>query len=194
MYHLRLNKDPAPRLHCCFLATSPLTLHPLPSWISNCSNLCFETQGMSWRLESVPYEKWDYTQQLQYPGAPPGPAGLHWLHLSPSDSCSAHLLRCVWISLLSYVPSWSCVLASFLPYSRIPLSCPTLEYANSALSPPLLSFHTFFLWGYLLHQLSCSYRRKTSRSWPQAELSLGPWYLPGACWSGSKTEVSLLLS
>ena len=27
----------------------------------------------------------------------------------------------------------------------IPLSCPTLEYANSALSSPLLSFHTFFL-------------------------------------------------
>ena len=47
--------------HCyvyCFLAAPPLTLHPLPSWISNCSNLCFETQGRSRRLDSVPYKKW----------------------------------------------------------------------------------------------------------------------------------------
>jgi len=71
-----LNEDPAPRLHYCFLATPPLTLHPLPSWISNCSNLCFETQERSRRLDSVPYKKWGYTQQLLYPGAPQGPAGL----------------------------------------------------------------------------------------------------------------------
>ena len=35
---------PAPRLSCS-LAVSPLSLHPLPSMISNCSNLPFGTQG-----------------------------------------------------------------------------------------------------------------------------------------------------
>ena len=49
---MRWNQDPAPRLHHCFLAASPLSLHPLPSWISNCSNLSFGTQGRSRRLES----------------------------------------------------------------------------------------------------------------------------------------------
>ena len=47
----------APELHCCFLSVSPLSLHPLPSLISNCLNLPFGTQGRSWRLESVPYEQ-----------------------------------------------------------------------------------------------------------------------------------------
>ena len=47
---LRRNQDPAPRLHCCFLTVPPLSLHPLPSLISNCLNLPFGTQGRSWRL------------------------------------------------------------------------------------------------------------------------------------------------
>ena len=51
MYHLRQNQDPAPRLHYCFLISLPLFLHPLPFLISNCLNLPFGTQGMSWRLE-----------------------------------------------------------------------------------------------------------------------------------------------
>ena len=42
VYPLRWNQDPTPRLHCCFLAAPalsplpPLSLHPLPSPISNC--------------------------------------------------------------------------------------------------------------------------------------------------------------
>ena len=50
MYPLRWNQDSAPRLHCDFLATLPLCLHPFLSWISKCSNLPFGTQGKSWRL------------------------------------------------------------------------------------------------------------------------------------------------
>ena len=57
MYPLRWNQDPAPGLHYCFLAAPPLSLHPFPSRISDCSNLPFGTQGSSWRLESVPYKK-----------------------------------------------------------------------------------------------------------------------------------------
>ena len=52
MYPLRSNQDPAPRLHSCFLAALPLSLHPFPSGISNSLNLPFGTQGRSWRLES----------------------------------------------------------------------------------------------------------------------------------------------
>ena len=39
-------------LHYGFLATAPLSLHSFPSQISNCSDLPFGTQGMSWRLMS----------------------------------------------------------------------------------------------------------------------------------------------
>ena len=68
MYPLRRNQDPAPRLHYCFLAAPPLSLHPLPSLISSCSNLPFGSQGRSWRLESIPYK-----QELgdgEFPGGP----------------------------------------------------------------------------------------------------------------------------
>ena len=50
MYPLRQNQDPAPRLHYCFLS-APLSLHPLPSLMSNFLNLPFGTQGRSWRLD-----------------------------------------------------------------------------------------------------------------------------------------------
>ena len=40
-----------------FLAVPSLSLHPLPSLISNCSNMPFGTQGRSWRLESIPYKQ-----------------------------------------------------------------------------------------------------------------------------------------
>ena len=36
VYSLRMNQDPAPRLHYCFLTAPPWSLHPLPSLISNC--------------------------------------------------------------------------------------------------------------------------------------------------------------
>ena len=69
MYPLRRNRDAAPSLHCCSLAVSPLSLHPLPSLMSNCSNLPFRTRGRSWRLESVPYRQGTgVTKRLLYPG------------------------------------------------------------------------------------------------------------------------------
>ena len=40
-----------------FLAALPLSLHPLPSQTSSCSNLPFETRGRSWMLESASYKK-----------------------------------------------------------------------------------------------------------------------------------------
>ena len=48
---------PCPRLHCPFLANTPLSLHPLPSLISKYLNLPFGNQGRSWRLVSVPYKQ-----------------------------------------------------------------------------------------------------------------------------------------
>ena len=53
VYPLRENQDPAPRLHYCFLTALPLSLHPLPSLISNCLNLLFGTQGGSRRLNEA---------------------------------------------------------------------------------------------------------------------------------------------
>ena len=52
-----MGQGAAMRLHYCFLAASPLSLQPLPSLISSCSNLPFVTQGKLWRLESVPYKQ-----------------------------------------------------------------------------------------------------------------------------------------
>lgn len=42
---------PCPRLYCCFLTLPPLSLHPLPSQISNCLNL--GSQGRPWRLKEA---------------------------------------------------------------------------------------------------------------------------------------------
>ena len=58
MLCLSLEAEPgsAPRLHYCFLAAPPLSLHPLPSLISNYLSLPFRTQGRSWSPESVPYK------------------------------------------------------------------------------------------------------------------------------------------
>ena len=53
VYPLRGNQDPAPRLHYCFLTAPPLSLHPLPSLISNCLNLPFGTQERSGRLDEA---------------------------------------------------------------------------------------------------------------------------------------------
>ena len=67
------SQDPAPRLHYFFLAAPPLSLHPFPSWISNCSDLPFGTQGKPWRLESFPYKK-QGTERLPCTGTPQGPS------------------------------------------------------------------------------------------------------------------------
>ena len=53
VYPLRKNQDSAPKRHYYFLTASPLVLHPLPSPISNCLNLLFETQGRSRRLNEA---------------------------------------------------------------------------------------------------------------------------------------------
>ncbi|KAB1275680.1 hypothetical protein Cadr_000010630 [Camelus dromedarius] len=51
---LRRKQDPVPGLHCFFLIVPPLSLHPLPSLISNCLNLPLGAQGRSRRLNE-PY-------------------------------------------------------------------------------------------------------------------------------------------
>ena len=48
-----------------------LSLHSLPSLLSNCLNLPFGTQGRSWRLEPMPYKQETRdTERLPCPGAP----------------------------------------------------------------------------------------------------------------------------
>ena len=47
------NQDTMPRFYCCNLTVPPLSLHPLPSLISNCLNLPLGTQGRSWRLNEA---------------------------------------------------------------------------------------------------------------------------------------------
>ena len=76
---LRQRQSPVPRLHYCFLAAPPLSLHPLPYLIINYLNLLIRTQGKSPRLESVPYkQETGDTERLRYPGAPQCPA---WFHI-----------------------------------------------------------------------------------------------------------------
>ena len=57
VYSLRGNQDPAPRLYCYFLTAPPLSLHPLPSLISNCLNPSLKTQERSWRLNEAHFLK-----------------------------------------------------------------------------------------------------------------------------------------
>ena len=53
VYPLRRNQDPAPRLHYCSLTAPPLSLHPLPSLISNGLNLpCWHSGEV---MEAVVY-------------------------------------------------------------------------------------------------------------------------------------------
>ena len=69
---LDVGLGPAPRLSCS-LVVPCLSLHPLPSLISNCSNLPFGTLGRWWRLESVPYkQEMGDLVKLPCPGAPQG--------------------------------------------------------------------------------------------------------------------------
>ena len=79
VYPLRENQDPAPRLHYCFLTVSPLSplsLHPLPSLISNCLNLPFGTQEGhgGWMKPISCNQEMGDTERLLCPGAPQGPA------------------------------------------------------------------------------------------------------------------------
>ena len=56
-----------------------LLLSCLPSLISGCSDLLFETQGSSRRLESTPYkQEMGETERLLCPGAPQSPAWFQW--------------------------------------------------------------------------------------------------------------------
>ena len=91
MYPLSGDQDPAPRLYCCFLTVPPLSLYPLPSWISNCRNLTLRTQGRPWRLNEAHFlKKWGNfpkeigdSERLLCLGASQGPAR-PYLHLLPS--------------------------------------------------------------------------------------------------------------
>ena len=89
---------PGKPLHYCFLTASPLSLHPVPSLISNCLNLPFGTQGRSWSLESLPYKQGTGdTERLPCPGAPQGPAQFQEDHSSgiiPYPSCGRHRDAC----------------------------------------------------------------------------------------------------
>ena len=76
VYPLRRNQDPVPRLLYCFLTASPLSLHPLPSLISNGLYLPFGTQGRSWKLKTK--KETGDTERLPCPGAPQGPAWFHF--------------------------------------------------------------------------------------------------------------------
>ena len=70
VYPWKQNPDLTQRLHCNLLAALPLSLHPFPSLISNCSNLPFGTQGRWWRLESIPYkQEMEHTERFPCPGA-----------------------------------------------------------------------------------------------------------------------------
>ena len=58
MYPLSRSQYPAPRLPYCFFAVvPPLTLHPVPSLISNCSESALWNSGKSRKLESVLHKK-----------------------------------------------------------------------------------------------------------------------------------------
>ena len=57
MYLLRGNQDTAPRLYYCFLTVPPLSLHPLPSLISNCLNLPLRIQGRLWKPDEAHFLK-----------------------------------------------------------------------------------------------------------------------------------------
>ena len=51
-----LEEEPGPcsKAALLFLVCYSLSLHPLPSFISNCLNLSFRTQGKLWRLKLIP--------------------------------------------------------------------------------------------------------------------------------------------
>ena len=68
-------QDHAPRLYCCFLTVPPLSLHPLPSLMSNCLNLPLGSQRRSWRLNEACFLKTRNgdTERLLCPEAPEGP-------------------------------------------------------------------------------------------------------------------------
>ena len=83
---LRRNQDRAPRLHYCFSAAPPLSLHPLPSLISNCLNLPFGTQGRSRRPRHF-FLQTRNTVRLLYPGEP------HRVLLGFRE-CSREILKC----------------------------------------------------------------------------------------------------
>ena len=66
-YPLRWNQDPAPRLHYCFLAAPPLSLHCLLCLVNNCLNLPFGIQERSWSLESIPcYKRWETQKEFGF--------------------------------------------------------------------------------------------------------------------------------
>ena len=68
--YISRSQNPASRLHYCLLTLPPWSLHALPSLITDCLNLLFGAQGMSWRLKPIPpKQEMGDTEKLVCPGA-----------------------------------------------------------------------------------------------------------------------------
>lgn len=103
-YPSRWSKDPAPRLHIVSWLPFACLPIPLPSLISNSSNLSFGTQGRTWMLESIP-DKQDtgHMDRLACPGAPQGPACFYARPPPPPPPLKDRW----WSHCLVYLGSWN---------------------------------------------------------------------------------------
>ena len=81
------NQDPAPSLYYCFLTVPPLSLHPLPSLISNCLNLPLGTLG---RLNEAHFLK-IRNRGHRKPFVPRSPIGPCFVSLLPTFNSSWYL-------------------------------------------------------------------------------------------------------
>ena len=151
---LEVEPGPCPKAALLFLAAPPLSLHPLSSLISSCSNLPFGTQERLWRLESVPYkQETGDMERLPCPGAPKGPAGFQthlgsfqdWCWSTPTGSASPGLER-------PFAPTENpCTVASRLSYNEpsehnlsMAVPCPERLWSSSVSTYYFLNF-IFFL-------------------------------------------------
>ena len=87
LLYIFLVEEPRPcqRLHYCFLTAPPLSLHPLPSLISNSLNLSLELrESQRGRMKPISYKQEWGTQKGFVP--PQGLAWFHWLCCYQLDS------------------------------------------------------------------------------------------------------------
>ena len=82
MYPLRVNQDPASRLHYCFLTAPPLSLHPLPPWLATVWTCPLELREgpRGWSLFPTNQKLAD-TERLLCQGAPQGPTQFQLLFI-----------------------------------------------------------------------------------------------------------------
>ena len=115
---ISLEEDPGPcsKAALLFFDYSSLSLHPLPSSISNCLNLPFGTQGRSWRLNEA------YFLQTRNGGhrkgfGPRSPTGPAWFHMGAkvgADILFYFIYLFFLINLFIYLFIFDCVGSSFL--------------------------------------------------------------------------------